>query len=483
MPSSNVKASVLWLGLSEFVNRLSALILLAVASRSLSSNEFADYILFLTFTGLLWIMSHMGTTMHGTRTVCNSRVQYRATIIAGVTSIRLILACFFSAGLFLFHDVLVSGVSSLLVALGIAYVFLRALSVDWVLRAFDMSKYLAGLLAVSSVINGLLGVSFLFYEPSATSLAYAMLFSYSIVCIGTWAKLILSFHGRKFFNCNLRKFGFISNIKKSAAIGLAGIAVIGSQSIPVLSLNWFTDVETVGIFGGLQRILQIMLAPMSILGIAHFPQLVRSLVAGKPGEKFQNAYRHYFSDLFICAIWLTVGLVLFSNWLPVLLLGDRFSGTQPLVIYIALLIPFYYLRTSYSDSAVAMGNSISVLYGCVASLILVLVMSFLLVPGASHKMQLIYSVMILGASEITVLIVTIFFLWKVSGLAFFRNNICTTSTWLLIGGILVSLYLKTAQIAPELLMGSMVVALSVLVSLRPYRYSTLSTFFVSRQFQ
>jgi O-antigen/teichoic acid export membrane protein len=475
MQSTNVKASVLWLGFSELVNRLSALILLAVASRLLSSSEFSNYILFLTVTSLLWVMGQMGTTMHGTRFVCKSRIRDRASIIAGVTAIRLLLTLLFSVCLYVFHETLIPGVSILLVILGIAYVFLRALSIDWVLRAFDMSSYLAGLLTVSSVINVLFGVLFLLYKPNASILAYAMLLSYSVVCIGTWGKVIIRFYDRRFFKFNLKEFGFVFHFKKSSVIGLAGIAIIASQSIPVLSLNWFSDVETVGIFGGIQRILQIMLAPMSILSIAHFPQLARARVLGNLRKGFQVAYRHYFSDLIICAIWLTLGLAIFSNWLPSLLLGDRFSSSQQLVTSIALLIPLYYFRTSYSDSAIAMGNSYSVLFGCVTSLILTLTMCLFLVPESNHRMQLIYSILALGISEITVLIITVFFLWKVSGEFLFNSKYNNFSTWIIICGVLFCLYVKPLQITPDLLSESVAIFLSILVSVRLYKYSSLSS--------
>ena len=120
-----------------------------------------------------------------------------------------------------------------------------------------------------------------------------------------------------------------------------------------------------------------------------------------------------------------------------------------------------------------MGNSASVFYACMTSLVLVLALSVFLIPGSSHEMQLVYSVVVLAASEIAILAVTSLFQRKESGTFLPGTSENISPTGLMIGGILFCLFIKALQVAPDMLVESIAFLLLILVSIRLYRYSSL----------
>lgn len=408
----NTGRNVFWLGFAEATGRFGSLFLLSISSRMLSKEEFAQYILYISFTGMLFTLSQIGTGMQGVRELCIKKKYTEIEVLINVIIIRLSCILIFSTITLYFHNIILPNMSTDLILVGIFFIFFKLLTVDWVLRAKGKVRVLAWILIGSSLSNVIVGILLILRDSSAFSLAIAMLISGFIMAFSSWLPALERIKNIFFLLRKPLRYKLIIFFKSSAAIGAAGIAVTASQTLPIFALNWHSNAKIIGVFGGIQRILQLCLAPLVVLSLAHFPQLSTAAGNHTQKRKLMDAIVHYTADLILVSLWLMTSLIIFSKLIIGLILGKKFIVFERFVIYIAFLIPLYYLRTSFSDTSIALGERLPVLIGCLLGLFGSLIICITIIPHINENIQIIAAIGALLISELCVITTILIHLLK-----------------------------------------------------------------------
>ncbi len=405
--SIDSKKGIIWLAGGEGIGRLGVFSLTAIAAHLLSEVEFARYVVLWTLVGFVWSLAQLGTGLFGIRvlSVEEKSIAEKKSILGNMLILRLGLACFWVGFVFLFRNFIAHDVSVSVLLLALSLIFLRASTMDWAVRAYNLYKGLAILTITSTIFLLVFSYGCIKLNPSAKYLFFAHVLAAIVLSSGTW--ILLKNNNNVFPSfSNLHRTEFISMFRGSSVIGLAGIALVGSQALPLLALNVYAGASQVAAFGGIQRILQLGLGILYILSVAHFPQLAMK----NKSASMAKVFHQYLSDLIIASIWLFVGFFLFSNVVIRAILGANYVSDSWLLELMLFLLPVYFFRMALTDTMIASGDGRIVLYISALSLVVSAIISYIVLPNVSPGVRVMCAFWALAAAEITVVTIVCLFL-------------------------------------------------------------------------
>ena len=396
---SHSTRNMIWLGLGEGFGRLSVFAIFVIASKLLDPPNLADYLVLFSLSGLAWTVAQMGTGMYGVRALCNSSIDTTSAriLLGDLTFIRFVLAMTVISISWYFCKLIVS--NDFLISMTMIIVVFKSVTLDWALRAYNLTKYLGILMIVAALISIPLSYLFLKIDPSALSVFIAHSSAGLILFIGTWLTLGRTLKILPTLN-NLNIGRSLSLLPKTSLIGLAGVSAIASQSIPLVALSVIGEPEEVAIFGGIQRILQLALGILFVLSLSHFPQLSRSV---RNPKYLMGSFQHYLADLFLTSLCIYALLGSTVNLTLDVVLGPSYSGGEFLYLIMLALIPIYFIRTAFTDTLIAAGKSKAVLWACILGLIISIVISCGILPMVVADQRVYVAFWAVAAAEITVI--------------------------------------------------------------------------------
>ncbi len=397
---SYASRNVIWLGLAEGVGRLSTFVILIIAARFLDPQHFAEYLVLFSLSAFAWVIAQMGTGMYGVRALCSpeDRIQDSA-LISDLTLLRFIIAVVVVSVIFFFREFIVPGVDSITFFAAMAIVFFRAFTLDWTLRAYNLTSNLCKLTLPVALAGIAASYIFLVLSPSPISVFISHAFVGFLLFVGTWVIVIrrVKIHPSfgDFTVSHLAKL-----FRNTSPIGLAGVSAIASQLLPLFVLNTVAQREEVVIFGGTQRILQLALGVLIVLSLSHFPQL-----AGTSAEEkhLKRSFQHYLADLLLISLSMYIVLALFSDFIIDLVLGPDYMEGKYLYIIMLGLLPVYFARTAFTDTLIATGRGKAVLWACILGLFSSAAVSYGTLMNVGPDLRVYCAFFALMASEVVII--------------------------------------------------------------------------------
>lgn len=398
----NPKLGRIWLAGGEGIGRLGVFFMTAIAAHLLSKGEFARYVVLWSLIGFVWSLAQLGTGLFGIRALSNAEKKQaeESTILGNMLILRLGLACFWIVLVLLFREGIIDDVSIGLLSVALALIVLRSATLDWAVRAFILYKELTILTVLSTIFLIASSYGMVKLHPFAISMFVAHAIASVVLLFGTWIVLKSTKHIIPTFS-NFNRTEFYKMFRGSAVIGFSGVALVGSQTFPLLSLNINAGADQVAAFGGAQRILQLTLGGLYILSVAHFPYLAKRNNA----VAISAAFQEYLSDLVLASLWLLVVFFIFSDIVISSFLGSDYVNDSWLLEQMLFLLPLYFVRSALSDTLIACGEVKGVLYASVLSLVFSATISYLLIPYLPLEERVICAFWALAVAEITVMIV------------------------------------------------------------------------------
>lgn len=387
MKTKNV---TLWIMLSELIVRVGQIVTLLIASRYLTIEDFSIYIVLFSLINIFLIISQLGSSMYGVRELSKNN-----NIVVNVICLRVILLILTTPMFYLVSTLTISNVEFACILFSCTLIYFRVFSPDWILRGLRLTKkYLRSVIMSTFALALMLLAFFLVGEISILSMLISLNVSALVLMIHGWVTAneeISKYQQISFKKINGLKLTFL----ESSKIGLSGVIITASQTVPLLFLSYFGSDAQVAEFGGYQKILQFTLGFLFILSLSYFPQIV---------NKVKNIERNYLSDLIISSMVISSVLFALDEQVINMMFPVKALENKGLFSLFILLIPMYFLRTFFSDTFIAEGNTRPVLISCILGLVSSILTTYLMLGYLSSVNYAYGAYMGVFAGEVSVLI-------------------------------------------------------------------------------
>jgi O-antigen/teichoic acid export membrane protein len=191
--------------------------------------------------------------------------------------------------------------------------------------------------ATNLAIAGL-GLAVLFLKPTPAALAT----SYTIGS-GIGLLLVFLFITKQLKNLVSRfdrklVLSILKNAWPFAVMGLFGGFMI---NIDMLFIGWFRSAHELGLYGAIQRPLQLLYIIPTLLGTGLFP-IVSRVVHEKDAERNRLITEKSLAATILVALPLTAGGIITGQPLLELLFGSAYAGAAPTFRLLLLTVPFFF---------------------------------------------------------------------------------------------------------------------------------------------
>lgn len=385
-----------WLFGGEIMSRLLKMFLVIYAARVLGVNEWGIFSYALSLGGLLYIFSDFGLEHVITRELAKNsekKLEYLSTAFVIRFSL-LILSLIIILAIAPYISSIADIRSILLpIALVLAFDSLRNLGLA-ISRALEKMEIEAYMKTITSLVISVLGLAFLFFNPSIYHLASAYL-------IGSSLGLILTFFALRSYFIQIPQFfsrkAIVPLLKISWPFFLFWITSSIMYYTDVIILGWMKTPTELGLYSSAQRLIQFLMMVPSLIGLATLP-LFSKLVL-EDINNLRQVLRKTISIVMFFAVPISLSGLILAKDLIIMIFGEAYIGsTQAFQIFLIHIIISFPLLIVNNYIFVQDKQKRFVVYNIGAALLNV-ILNLLLIPqfgiyGASFAS--VFSGIILG---------------------------------------------------------------------------------------
>lgn len=390
----NVVKNTVLVGISELASKGIIALAMILLVRTLSPESYGLYSLSITLTYFFIGFLHSGFYTIGMREIAKYP-NLSSKYVNNITTLKIIISIIsygtLSVIVLLLDKPHEAKITFLLAGL---FIFILSFHIDWLFRGLDKME----ITSIGSVLQGisLLVLIFLFIKGQ-NDYKIAV-----IVYLISWLVYIVFENIVYLKQKNWIKLEFDKDFNKTllkAAIPLSFSALIITvyANINILFLNFFKGDYETGIYSAMIRLMNILLLPNSIIQIAFFPELSRSVLNGT----LQTSQRKYLTVLFTIGFLAIFGMFGYSKEIISFVFGGKYIAGN-IVLKISLIACFFsYLNASGVIFSIAVDKQKNFLFASIGGVVVSVLLNYFLVPiyGA------IGAVITLSFTEITVFLV------------------------------------------------------------------------------
>jgi O-antigen/teichoic acid export membrane protein len=378
-PSQRVAKNVLLGGLGATISSLLQFGAVLVIARTLTVAQFGVYSLLIAFTTVLQQVGEAGIGSILIRDLATTP-QNLARLFGAVLSLHwltfFVVVLAMGAIVPLLHltpvvtaATLLMGLSGLLCVRAILYGALLRSQEDSDLQAHGFLLYgivqFSLILAVAKFRLGLVAV------VGAYALANAVqgLFYYLVV-VRRYERPTLH------WNRALWKYLLINSLPIGAATSARSL---GEQT-DFLSLSWFTNIRTVGLYSGPYKIVIAFRFLPQPLVYALFPLYSRAAGISGSKQEFGEIYERTIRTMVLCAMPLTALFLCVPHVLVVGLLGRRYAESAPVMQWLGIVAMLFVVGTPFPAMLTALAEQRFLLISAAIAMVLRAIANVILVP-------------------------------------------------------------------------------------------------------
>ncbi len=253
------------------------------------------------------------------------------------------------------------------------FLFLLVFHIDWLFRGLDRME----ITSIGSVMQGITILVFIYFFVKKPN-------DYQIAVIGyllSWFVYILfeNFVYVKKYDWIKPEFDKEFNkilIKASLSISLSSLIVTVYANNNILILNLYKGDYETGIYSAMVRLMNLILLPNSILQIAFFPEISRSVINGS----LKLSQQKYLVVLFVIGFFAMFGMFGYSKDLLLFIFGEKYLAGDVILKISLIACLFSYLSASAVVVSFAVDKQKNFFYSTIVGTIISLALNLLLVP-------------------------------------------------------------------------------------------------------
>lgn len=394
--ASVVKNTIL-VGISEIASKGIIALAMILLVRTLSPESYGLYSLSITLTYFFIGFLHSGFYTIGMRELAkypNLAKKY----INNVTTLKIIISIlsYSILGLIVYFidKPQEAKVTFLLAGL---FIFILAFHIDWLFRGLDRME----ITSIGSILQGasLLVLIFLFVNEQDDYQKAVIVYLVSWLVFVFFENVVYLLQNKS-FKFELDREFVKPLVKAALPISFSALVITIYGNNNILFLNFYKGDYETGIFSAMIRLMNLLLLPNSILQIAFFPELSRSVLSGG----LKSSQENYLKVLFSIGFLGIFGMFGYSKEIIQTVFGEKYL-VGDLILKISLIACFFsYLSSSLVIVSVVVDKQKNFLYASIGGAIVSLISNFVMVP----RWGALGAVITLNLTEFTVFMLLTF---------------------------------------------------------------------------
>jgi len=369
----NVVKNTILVGVSEVASKGIIALAMILLVRTLSPESYGLYSLAITITYFFIGFLHSGFYTIGMREIAKFP-DLSEKYLNNITSLKLIMSIIsyiiLTAIVLFLNKPIEAKIAFLLAG---SFLFLLVFHIDWLYRGQDRME-------ITSIGSVLQGISLLIFiklfikhQDDYTIAVIVYLVSWSVYI---FFENILLIKENKWLKFELDKNFVKTLLSASLPISFSSLVVSVYANINVLILNIFRGDYETGIYSAMIRLMNILLLPNSILQIAFFPELSRSVLNGT----LNKSQRKYLVVLFTIGFFIIFGIYGYSKEIILFVFGKKYL-VGDIIFKISLLACFFsYLSASNVIISFALDKQKNFLIATIIGVVVSLGLNLILIP-------------------------------------------------------------------------------------------------------
>jgi len=352
-----------WTSFGEIVGKGLFFFITIYLARCLSVENYGLLTYVQTVITYLWLAAELGINMYGTREVAK-RGEFDRELVNTLFTIR-ISGGSFTVLAFLFVIFFLKNPSLIKLAFagGSVYIFMRSLSLDWVLRGVEDFKAVALGNIIIFLIMGIL--TFILVKEPHNVVKAVWIWAFSYLSGSFCYFLILNRKFNFIFQpvFNLRKI--LSHLKESIHFTLSGAFLSLYQYLPILLLAYTTDKYNLGLFSASYRLIFMIIFGFSLLSMSIYP--IYSDTFYNQHEKFKKLHNLFLTIALIGGVSMVFIGIFFSKDIIKIIYGPKYSKSTNLFKILLIFAAVVLVRRVYGTAISAAGlQRYQVITSCLA---------------------------------------------------------------------------------------------------------------------
>lgn len=369
----NVVKNTILVGISEIASKGIIALAMILLVRTLAPASYGLYSLSITLTYFFIGFLHSGFYTIGMREL--AKYPHLANKYFGnITTLKIIVSII--SYLILFIIVLVidkpedAKVTFLLSGL---FIFILIFHIDWLFRGLDKME----ITSIGSILQGVTLLLLIFFivrrENDYQKAVIAYLISWLIFVL---FEMVVYFKQNKSFKIEFDR-NFVKPLVKSALpISFSALVIFIYANNNILFLNFFKGDYETGIYSAMVRLMNLLLLPNSILQIAFFPELSRSVLSGE----LKISQESYLKVLFTIGFLGIFGMFGYSKEIIQFAFGEKYLVGDTILRVSLIACLFSYLSSSFVMVSIIIDKQKNFLFASIGGAIISLIINYLIVP-------------------------------------------------------------------------------------------------------
>ncbi len=345
-----------WLFGAEIISKLLAYGIIVILSRTLGPEGLGQYSFIFYYVGLLGIFSDLGVGYYFMREVARDRSKAEE-LLPDVLGFKIVLALLnFLVIVALTLPLPKPGWMKVLIILAgaeamltwIAYIFVR------IMYAHEVTKYEAISRVIERTWAFFVGGAVLYFYRSLTPFVFVLLTGYTI------REILRIRWGSKFVKAIKIRFKpevWVSLLKKSYPFWLIGLFTLIYYRTDMVMLSLMRGDYETGIYRAAYTLIEVTLFVPNIVVSTTMPSMARLWVEDR--KTLEVLFRKSFQMLILIGVLGTAGYYTFARFGIIIVFGEKFLLSVPVLRILAFAIPFMFLNSLFGSFMNATGRELT----------------------------------------------------------------------------------------------------------------------------
>lgn len=345
-----------WLFGAEIISKLLAYGIIVILSRTLGPEGLGQYSFIFYYVGILGIFSDLGVGYYFMREVARDRSKAEE-LLPDVLGFKIVLALLnFLVIVALTLPLPKPGWMKVLIILAgaeamltwIAYIFVR------IMYAHEVTKYEAISRVIERTWAFFVGGAVLYFYRSLTPFVFVLLTGYTI------REILRIRWGSKFVKAIKIRFKpevWVSLLKKSYPFWLIGLFTLIYYRTDMVMLSLMRGDYETGIYRAAYTLIEVTLFVPNIVVSTTMPSMARLWVEDR--KALEVLFRKSFQMLILIGVLGTAGYYTFARFGIIIVFGEKFLLSVPVLRILAFAIPFMFLNSLFGSFMNATGRELT----------------------------------------------------------------------------------------------------------------------------
>ncbi|MEJ5286263.1 MAG: hypothetical protein CH6_2449 [Candidatus Kapaibacterium sp.] len=369
----NLVKNTILVGVSEIASKGIIALAMILLVRTLSPDYYGLYSLAITLTYFFVGFLHSGFYTIGMREVAKFP-ELATKYVNNITTLKILISILSYVILFFIILLLDKPTEAKYVFLTAGlFIFILVFHIDWLFRGIERME----ITSIGSILQGVTLLALIFLLVKQPHHIWRAIFVY----LASWSVYILFELIVYFFIKGRIRFEFDKQfnktlLKSSLPISFSSLIIALYANINVVILNLYRGDYDTGIYSAMIRLMNILLLPNSILQIAFFPELSRSVLNGS----LINSQKKYLIVLFTIGFFAIFMMFGYSTDIIKFVFGAKYL-VGDLIFKVSLIACFFsYLSASAVIISYAMDKQKNFLFATIGGVGVSVCLNLLLVP-------------------------------------------------------------------------------------------------------